>query len=398
MDITTESRNPIAAASAHDAPERAEVQRALDAAAQAGAPGIVAEIHDRHGQWFGSAGSADTGTDRKRRPQDRFRIGSTTKAFTSTVVLQLVAEGLLSLDDTVECRLPGLVHGNGNDGGRITIRQLLNQTSGLYNYGNDPEFFAKGVGPAWFEHRYDSYTPAQLVKIATAHPPHAGPGEAFSYSNTNYVLAAMIIEEVTGRTYGQELTRRITCPLGLAGTSLPDGPGISGPHPMHYSTLFSQAPEPTIHDATEMDQTFAWSAGGIISTTGDLQRFSARCWADASSRPPSNGNCSQPSPRTAQTGSPTPGTVWASSPRHCRAGSRSGATAAPPTDPGRTPWVRRTARTCSPATSTVTGAAWDRSPTCSPRSSTRPSPRPTPPDDPTSSRLLPPSSTIPAWA
>ena len=261
------------AASAQDDPGHADVQHALDAAVRAGTPGIVAEIHDRRGQWFGAAGSADTDTGRKRRPQDRFRIGSTTKAFTATVVLQLAAERRLSLDDTVERWLPGLVHGNGNDGGKITIRQLLNQTSGLFAYSNDPEFFAKGVGPAWLEHRYDSYTPEQLVQIAMAHPPLAGPGERFFYSNTNYILAAMIIEKVTGRSYGEELTQRITRPLDLTGTSLPGDPGIRGSHPVHYSTLFSQDPAPTIYDATEMNQSFAWSAGGIISTTGDLRRF-----------------------------------------------------------------------------------------------------------------------------
>ncbi|MEV7099050.1 serine hydrolase domain-containing protein [Amycolatopsis sp. NPDC051045] len=149
---------------------------------------------------------------------------------------------------------------------------MLNQTSGLFNYANDPEFFAKGVGSEWFEHRYDRYTPERLVEIAVAHPPHAAPGESFHYSNTNYILAAMIVEKVTGRTYGQELTQRITRPLGLTGTALPDGPGIHGSHPVHYSTLFSPDPEPT-HDATEMDQSFAWSAGGITSTTGDLHRF-----------------------------------------------------------------------------------------------------------------------------
>jgi D-alanyl-D-alanine carboxypeptidase len=258
---------------ADDAAGHAGVQCALDAAVRAGTPGIVAEIHDHRGSWFGSAGSADTRTGRKREPRDRFRIGSATKAFTATVVLQLAAERRLSLDDTVERRLPGLVRGSGNDGGGITIRHLLNQTSGLFDYANDPEFFAKGVGSAWFEHRYDRYPPERLVEVAVTHPPHAAPGESFHYSNTNYILAAMIVEKVTGRTYGQELTQRITRPLGLTGTALPDGPEIHGSHPVHYSTLFSPDPEPTIHDATEMDQSFAWSAGGITSTTGDLHRF-----------------------------------------------------------------------------------------------------------------------------
>ena len=121
------------AAPAASASGRAGVQRALDdAVAKGGAPGIVAEVRDGPGKWFGSAGEADTKTGRKRQPQERFRIGSATKAFTATVVLQLAAERKLSLDDTVDTWLPGLVKGNGYDGGEITIRQLLNHTSGIF--------------------------------------------------------------------------------------------------------------------------------------------------------------------------------------------------------------------------------------------------------------------------
>ncbi|MFE3451316.1 serine hydrolase domain-containing protein [Nonomuraea sp. NPDC059194] len=252
----------------------ADVQRALDHAVAAGAPGVVAEVRSPRGRWFGSAGESDTETGQKRRPSERFRIGSTTKAFTAAVVLQLVAEGKLSLDDTVEQWLPGLVAGNGYDGRKITIRHLLNHTSGIFNYGNDPGLFTKGMGDAWYEHRYDSYTPEQLVKIGLSNPPYFPPGGGFGYSNTNYFLAAMIVEKATGRTYGEELTRRIFRPLGLTGTYLPGGEAkIRGPHPVHYSTLFSAEPDPEIHDVTEMNQSFAWAAGGIVSTTGDLQRF-----------------------------------------------------------------------------------------------------------------------------
>ncbi|GAA2816498.1 hypothetical protein GCM10020220_000800 [Nonomuraea rubra] len=159
----------LASVSAADASAHTQVQKALDrAVADGGAPGMVAEVRDRRGRWFGSAGVADTRTGRKRQPHERFRIGSAAKPFTATVVLQLAAEGRLSLDDTVQKWLPGLVKGNGNDGGTITIRHLLNHTSGIFNYGNDKEEFAKLSGPAWLEHRYDTYTPEQLVKIGPA--------------------------------------------------------------------------------------------------------------------------------------------------------------------------------------------------------------------------------------
>ncbi|MFG1682624.1 serine hydrolase domain-containing protein [Nonomuraea sp. NPDC049269] len=261
---------PAASASGH-----AGVQRALDdAVAKSGAPGIVAEVRDGRGKWFGSAGVADTKTGRKRQAQERFRIGSATKAFTAALVLKLAAERKLSLDDTVDKWLPGLVKGNGYDGGKITVRRLLNHTSGIFNYGNDKDFFAKGVGAAWFKNRYDTYTPEELVRIGLANPPYFQPGGGFAYSNTNYFLAAMIVEKATGRTYAEELSRLILRPLGLTGTYLPGGEAkIRGVHPVHYSTLFSQDADPKIYDATEMNQSFAWSAGGIVSTTGDLGRF-----------------------------------------------------------------------------------------------------------------------------
>ena len=222
------------------------VQAALDRAVSAAeAPGIVAQIADGRDRWFGSAGVSDTATGRRRSPGERFRIGSTTKAFTAAVVLQLVAERRLGLDDTVQRWLPGLLHGNGYDGSKVTVRMLLNHTSGIFAYTNDTAFFANGVGAAWFQHRYDRYTPAQLVRVALRNPPYAAPGTQFVYSNTDSILAAMIVERVTGRRFTDELSRRIIRPLGLTGTSLPgDDPTIRGPHPVHYSTLFVTGPEP----------------------------------------------------------------------------------------------------------------------------------------------------------
>ncbi|MGW4642869.1 serine hydrolase domain-containing protein [Sphaerisporangium sp. NPDC004334] len=267
---------PAAAASAPSA--HAQVQKALDrAVADGGVPGMVAEVRDGRGRWFGSAGVADTRTGRKRQPQERFRIGSAAKPFTATVVLQLAAEGKLSLDDTVDKWLPGLVHGNGNDGGTITIRHLLNHTSGIFNYGNDKEEFAKLSGPAWLEHRYDAYTPEQLVKIGLRNPrSFEAPGDGFVYSNTGYILAGMIVEKVTGKTLAGEIERRIVRPLGLTGTYLPGKETkIRGPHPRHYSTLFATETDAKVHDVTNQSATTGWAAGGVVSTVGDLQRFTS---------------------------------------------------------------------------------------------------------------------------
>ena len=140
---------------------------------------------------------------------DRFRIGSTTKAFVATVVLQLAAERRLDLDDTVEAWLPGVVRGNGHDGAAMTVRQLLQHTSGVFNYQFDPGLWAISQGPAYLEHRFDRFTPEQLVAIAMTHPPYFAPGAGWVYSNTGYLLAGMIVERVSGLPLAEAIARRI---------------------------------------------------------------------------------------------------------------------------------------------------------------------------------------------
>ncbi|MFJ9767237.1 serine hydrolase domain-containing protein [Streptomyces erythrochromogenes] len=256
----------------------AAVQEVLDrAVSTAGLPGMVAEVQDRRGRWFAAAGVADTATGRERRPEEQYRIGSTTKTFTATLALQLAAERELSLDDTVERWLPGLVRGNGYDAGAITVRHLLGMTSGLFNYAVDESLLSRHYGPAFLEHRYDRFSPEQLVEIATTHAPDFAPGEGWTYSNTGYVLAGLIIEKASGRTLADQLERRIARPLGLTGTYLPDAGehGLRGPHARLYSKNFLNTPDAEIHDVTELNTSFAWSAGGMVSTTGDLNRFFA---------------------------------------------------------------------------------------------------------------------------
>ncbi|MFJ7330788.1 serine hydrolase domain-containing protein [Streptomyces cyaneofuscatus] len=242
------------------------VQRLLQqAVTQGGLPGILAEVYDGDRQWFGTAGVADTRSGRKRSQQDRFRIGSISKTFVATVVLQLAAEGRLSLDDTAEQWLPGVVHGHHHDGARVDIRMLLNHTSGIFNYTDDQEAL----------NRHETHPPESLVQIAMSHPPTFTPGSGWAYSNTNYVLAGMIIERASGRAIAEEITERISRPLGLAGTYLPRGsdPTIHGPHSRHYTKLFQADPGAPVHDATELDSSMFWAAGGMISTAGDLSRF-----------------------------------------------------------------------------------------------------------------------------
>ncbi|WP_338676688.1 serine hydrolase domain-containing protein [Streptomyces sp. SCSIO 30461] len=268
---------PVAAAGATPRPpsEHERTQQALEAAVAEGVPGALAQAaRAGHRVWNGEAGVADRTTGRERRPEDRFRVGSITKTFVATVVLQLEAEGRLSLDDTVERWLPGLVRGNGNDGRAITLRQLLNHSSGLYSYTEDPGFSEKVFGPGFFEHRYDTYTPRELVRLAMGHRPNFAPGTGWQYSNTNFTLAGLVIEKATGRPYGSEVERRILRPLGLRGTSVPGvRPWLPGPSGRAYSTLVGPQPSHTIHDVTELNPSAAGSAGEMISTTGDLNRF-----------------------------------------------------------------------------------------------------------------------------
>jgi D-alanyl-D-alanine carboxypeptidase len=184
---------------------------------------------------------------------DHFRAGSITKTFIATVVLQLAAEHRLKLSDTVEQHLPGLVRGAGNDGRALTLRALLTHTSGLYDFTAD----TKGVVPL---------TPLQAIHIALTHPP-ARPGR-FSYSNTNYVLLGLVVEQVTGHSYATEAERRIIAPLGLTGTSFPGSrTALPSPHGRAYAADGT--------DVTELDPRVAGAAGELVTTLADLDRFYA---------------------------------------------------------------------------------------------------------------------------
>ncbi|WP_066952133.1 serine hydrolase domain-containing protein [Streptomyces lushanensis] len=268
----------VAPSVASTAPDRTAtghraIQEALDAAVEEGVPGALARADGREGTWNGASGVADRTTGRPRLPQDRFRVGSITKTFVATVLLQLEAEGTVDLDDTVDSVLPGVVRGNGHDGRRITLRQLLNHTSGVFNYTRDEGLQQKIFGDGFLEHRYDTWKPAELVDIALAHRPEFAPGTGWSYSNTNFILAGMAVEKLTGRPYATEIERRILRPLGLRATTVPaTDPRMPRPAGRAYSTL-SPDPAAPVHDVTELNPSVAGAAGGMISNAADLNRF-----------------------------------------------------------------------------------------------------------------------------
>ncbi|MFE5298606.1 serine hydrolase domain-containing protein [Streptomyces sp. NPDC056632] len=256
---------PAVAAAPQAGPSHATTQRALDKAVAEGVPGAVAQARDGKARWTGTAG--------ERKGGDRFRVGSITKTFTATVLLQLQAEGRIDLDDPVDTWLPGVVRGHGHDGRRITVRQLLNHTSGIYSYTEDPAFQEKVFGPGFLQHRYDTWTPKQLVSVAMAHEPDFAPGTAWNYSNTNFVLAGMVVESVTGRPYGKAVENRIVKPLKLRATSVPGTDSrMPKPNSRAWSKLSRETGGPA-YDVTELNPSIAGAAGEMISDANDLQTF-----------------------------------------------------------------------------------------------------------------------------
>ncbi|MFE6051872.1 serine hydrolase domain-containing protein [Kitasatospora sp. NPDC056446] len=263
-----------------EAADRADRRTAaLRAVTGAGAVSAIAEVRDGTGVWRGGSGVSDLATGAPVRTDGRFRAGSITKMFTATTVLQLVGEGRIGLDDPVERHLPGVVP----NGAGITLRQLLNHSSGLWDPTNEKGgVFPDLTDPAAIRNWLDqggltrSITPAQVVAASVAHAPNFPPGTRFSYSNVNYTLLGMVIERVTGHGYAQEATARILRPLGLTETYFPGtATDIKGPHAHGYWTV-AEGPGPadrSDRDVTVASVTWANSAGELVSTLGDLDRF-----------------------------------------------------------------------------------------------------------------------------
>ncbi|MGP3683693.1 serine hydrolase domain-containing protein [Streptomyces sp. IBSNAI002] len=266
---------PASAAQAPDSPSvsgsgpRDAVRRGLESLVRdEGHPAALASTVGRDGRTRNyTAGVADLRTGAKVPVDGQVRVGSNTKAFTATVVLQLVGEGRVGLDSPIEDYLPGLVRGEGIDGGRITVRHLLQHTSGLPNYTD--YMMAEYAGET---SRHTYYQPRTLLDTAFAHKALFAPGSAWAYSNTNYVLAGLLIEKVTGRPVAEQITRRVIDRIGLRHTYFP-GVGeedIRGAHPRGYH---AQRPGDRLEDITRLDPSWGWAAGQMVSTPGDLNRF-----------------------------------------------------------------------------------------------------------------------------
>jgi D-alanyl-D-alanine carboxypeptidase len=246
-------------------PESTRLQQDVDAIHALGLTGAQARLVTADGkQYVATSGVADLTTKRPVPPNGHFRIASTGKSLVATVALQLVGEHRLSLDDTVEHWLPGVVQGNGNDGSRITVRQLLQHTSGIHD--DFPDFYTSAAD--FYQHRYDIYTPKQIVARAMQHQPDFAPGTDWRYSTTGYLLLDMIIEKVTGHHWYDEVSRRIVRPLGLTQTSWP---GFSPTMPQPYAHAYQPLGADGLVDVTE--HVAIDPEGAIISTTRDINRF-----------------------------------------------------------------------------------------------------------------------------
>ncbi|MGW0434716.1 serine hydrolase domain-containing protein [Micromonospora sp. NPDC003197] len=263
----------VAASKVASAQERPELQAAMQAFVDIGFAGMQLRVHDQQGEWVGSAGVRRLGEDAKPPTNGRFRIGSNTKTFTATVVLQLVAEGKVRLDTPAADYLPQF----GLDR-RITVRMLLQHTSGVFNHTGDyyDGTAMPGIpstGQEWVDTRFHTYQPEELVRFALSKPPLFAPGTSWNYSNTNYTLAGLLIEQVTGRSYAEEMQRRILRPLGLSGTVVPGARSeIPGPHAHSYYHYQDAGQWQTV-DVTRQSPSLLFGAGDMISTTEDLHTF-----------------------------------------------------------------------------------------------------------------------------
>ncbi|MGW0391006.1 serine hydrolase domain-containing protein [Streptomyces sp. NPDC003042] len=213
-----------------------------------------------------TAGVADLRTGAKVPVDGQVRAGSNTKTFTATVVLQLVGEGKIALDAPIEEYLPNLVRGEGIDGRQIKVRQLLQHTSGLPNYTDSL------IDAVFGKSRHTYYQPRELLDLGLSRKALFAPGTGWSYSNTNYVLAGLLIEKVTGRPVAEQITKRIIDRIGLRHTYFP-GVGEEGIREAHPKGYHAPKPGEPLEDVTELDPSWGWAAGQLISTPGDLNRF-----------------------------------------------------------------------------------------------------------------------------
>jgi D-alanyl-D-alanine carboxypeptidase len=241
-----------------------ESQDALNAAleqsfSESGAPGVIAAVQTPEDTWVGTLGVADLSSEEPMLADMHQRIGSVNKTFTVSLLLQAEADGLLSLDDTIDQYVEGIPNGD-----EITLRQMANMTSGIASYT-----FNEQWQDALFSNPQRIWRPEELVQYGIADSPAFDPGTDFQYSNTNTVLLGLVLEQVSGEPIGDLYREGIIEPLGLQETSFPNAdPAFPEPHPQGY-TLQGQD-DGELVNATDWNPSWGWTAGAMISTVDDL--------------------------------------------------------------------------------------------------------------------------------
>jgi D-alanyl-D-alanine carboxypeptidase len=249
------------------------LQRAIDhfVRVEGGPPGVVAVVQRGDGEpELFTAGVADTSTEAPPTIDDHMRLASVAKAFSGATALSAVADGTLSLDDTLGARVPGMPEAWAD----VTLEQLLHHTSGVPDFSDSPEFREALVASL-----FEPPPPATLLSYVADEPLHFEPGSEYRYSNSDNVAVGLMVEAATGRAYEQELQERVFAPLGLTRTSLPRDAALPTPFVHGYD----------VSDGEDVSEAFAagwtWASGGIVSTPGDATRFVRGYAAGATTNP-----------------------------------------------------------------------------------------------------------------
>lgn len=268
MPVAAPSAQPAAVLQPPDFPELTPaVASRLDTAIrqvmrETKAPGVIVGLSaSGKGTYVRAFGVADKATGAPMKPDLSMRIGSETKTFTVTALLELVDQGKAGLDDPIAKYVDGVPNGD-----RITLRDLAGMRSGLYDYSDD-----KAFSKALITNPRRPFTPRELLAYSFEHPVQFQPGARFQYSNTNIILLGLVVEKVGGLPLHEFIQRNVLEPAGLRHTVLPTGAAFPNPHAHGYT---NQTASGAVEDATDWNPSWGWAAGAMISNLQDL-----RAWA-----------------------------------------------------------------------------------------------------------------------
>lgn len=223
-----------------------------------GHPGVAISISGPRGSYTQTYGVRDLASGKQLRRGDHFRIGSITKTFTANAILQQVEEGNLALSDPLDTWIEGIPYGN-----VITVRDLLAMQSGVFEYEADPTLWAEFTA-----NRLMPFEREDFLRIMRENPPYFAPGEQTLYTNSNYYLLGLILEQVTGESAEAAITKDVIKPLGLSHTTFATTPDLPPP----YSRGYCGGPG-AYEDCTAFNPYIYWTDGAIVSTLGDMQKY-----------------------------------------------------------------------------------------------------------------------------